>query len=83
MRGGGGSGIGALKTGSDWLTEPHFIFQLVLSVDLVVSDVEVVGGVVVDGLWKAEKDIQEGLAKAPRGGGRVSLRFAAAEPTDR
>lgn len=42
---------------------PHFIFQLVLSVNLVLRDVEVVGGVVVHGFWKAEKNIQEALVK--------------------
>lgn len=34
----------------------HLILQLVLSVHLMLSDIEVVSGVVVDRLCKAERD---------------------------
>lgn len=34
----------------------HLIFQLILSVHLMLSDIEVVSGVVVDGLCKAGRD---------------------------
>lgn len=34
----------------------HLIFQLILSVHLMLSDIEVVRGVVVDRLCKAERD---------------------------
>ena len=41
---------------SEQLIGSHLILQLILSVHLMLSDVEVVSGVVVHGLYKAEKD---------------------------
>lgn len=45
-RGRGGQG------GSESVLGSHLIFQLILSVDLMLSDIKVVGGVVVDGLCR-------------------------------
>lgn len=47
-----------------WLLgDPHFVFQLVLSVDLVLRDIEVVGGVVVNRVCAPAKMVQEAVMK--------------------
>lgn len=62
------SHMGVLKAASDWLQGPHLVLQLVLPVHLVLGDVEVVGGVVVDGLHEPEHNVHGGLGMRRRGG---------------